>query len=116
MRSGTGFWSIYDAISTLFIVLPARVIWSVGQQVMTVVKVHPNWHNVSDYVTFTKMDHALLMWEWLRRDAAYQQFYIGKARATMQLESGVNVVQLTDDRAIHPWGLLFRGRPGAKRA
>jgi hypothetical protein len=70
-----------------------------------------DWQDVSAYTRIVNMDRSLLMWEWLKRDPSYQEFYIGKPRDLTRLPSGVKVIRLADDVACTFWGLHFRRSP-----
>lgn len=76
---------------------------------MTNVVSRADWQEESAYISLVNMDRSLLMWEWLRRDPGYQELYIGKPRELSRLPSGVKVIRVADDNALHSWGLHFRG-------
>lgn len=76
---------------------------------MTHVISKTEWQDASTYFPLLQMDRSLLMWEWLRRDPDYREFYVGRIRDSSCLLSNINVVRLADDKALQRWGLHFRG-------
>jgi Family of unknown function (DUF6499) len=79
---------------------------------MTHIVSDANWQNVVSYSPLLQMDRSLLMWEWLRRNPDYRDFYIGKTRDVSKTASGVQISCLTDGAVVQPWGLLFRRGSG----
>jgi hypothetical protein len=78
---------------------------------MTDVVTCPDWQDASAYRPLTNLHRSLLMWEWMRRDPSYQEFYIGRQRDLSHLPSVVKIIRLADDVAHTSWGLHFRRSP-----
>lgn len=76
---------------------------------MSRVIAHVDWQDSSTYLPLLQMDRSLLMWEWLRRDLDYREFYVGRSRDSSRLPSGINLVRLAEDDALQRWGSHFRG-------
>lgn len=59
-----------------------------------------DWRDHEHYEMLSRIDHAGLAWEWLRREAAYQDWYATLESSLANRESG-----------LQRWGLHFRGEP-----
>src|SRR3546814_9543912 len=66
----------------------------------------PDWRDGRVYEQLHGIDRHGLMWEWLRRDAAYVAWQVRASTAT----GGTGAAAPMDPRQ---WGLHFRRRPGA---
>jgi hypothetical protein len=55
-----------------------------------------DWQDHSPYGALGRIDRAGLMWEWLRRDPGYVEWYVSASQATRGSDSS------------HIWGLHFR--------
>lgn len=67
----------------------------------------PDWRDGGSYRRLAGIDRAGLMWEWLRRDPGYVDWY---ARASA-VTRGAPAVAPIDP---FPWGLHFRGGSGRR--
>ena len=63
------------------------------------------------YHSLLTADASALAWEWLRRDQAYREFYIGCERPEVRYEGNVRIIRLTGKDDPTPWGLVFRRKP-----
>lgn len=73
---------------------------------MTDGKTAIDWRNSANYRELARLDRAALMWEWLRRNAGYAEWY---AQASDATRGG------WDGEAALKWGLHFRREPRSRR-
>jgi hypothetical protein len=70
-----------------------------------------DFHHGNDYHDLSGSDRAGIMWEWLRRDLAYQDWYAGMREAEIIATKGVAIIHQPVADMCDKWGLLFRRRP-----
>ncbi|AOR76392.1 transcriptional regulator domain-containing protein [Novosphingobium resinovorum] len=57
----------------------------------------PDWRDADAYKSLLAIDRAGLMWEWLRRDPGYAEWYLEASRATTGTQPDASA-----------WGAHFR--------
>ena len=67
-----------------------------------------NWHDPAAYQYLAQMDRAGLMWEWLRRDAAYRSLSGSIAPISFEYLDGLRLIKLPAISSALRWGLHFR--------
>lgn len=69
-----------------------------------------NWRSVAGYEYLTRLDRPGFAWEFLRRNAAYQDDY-----SRLEREAASDADSEASSRLVQRWGLSFPGRPATHR-